>query len=297
MSGHQDRGPLVQAGDRNVHRLSGVAGSIPGIQMLLQGEEEHQCLANDGQHLSGCLHQQDGRDGVPGSKQNKKGVLTVVSGEGHLCLSPASSGQTEQHTSCRIQNNEGQTQLDAVATDIPFYQQEVWPSGSGSIHIEALGSIANFVSWRPDPEAMAIDAFTLRWTGLNAYSNPPWSLVGRVLAQVHQQRADLVLVAPVWKTQPWFLRILDMCVNYPRIIPERHDLIVPTYPLSMPQIIPQLAVWNISGNDTQSNSFQMKLQNSCSHLGGRNPQDHTIDIARSGLASVVQGVPIPFLAL
>ena len=44
--------------------------------------------------------------------------------------------------------------------------------------------LPSFVSWRPDPEAMATDAFTIAWTGLKAYANPPWSLVGRVLAQV-----------------------------------------------------------------------------------------------------------------
>ena len=57
------------------------------------------------------------------------------------------------------------------------------------------------VSWRPDPEAMAMDAFTISWESLKAYANPPWSLVGRVLSQARQQGADLILVAPVWKTQ------------------------------------------------------------------------------------------------
>ena len=65
--------------------------------------------------------------------------------------------------------------------------------------------LSSFVSWRPDPEALlATDAFTVTWTGLKAYANPPWSLVGRVLSQARQQRADLILVAPVWKTQPWY---------------------------------------------------------------------------------------------
>ena len=90
--------------------------------------------------------------------------------------------------------------------------------------------IPTFVSWRPDPEAMATDAFTLDWKGLKAYANPP-----TVLAQVQQQEADLTLVARVWKTQTWYPALLSMCWDFPRIIAKRDDLFQPTHPLSMQQ--------------------------------------------------------------
>lgn len=77
------------------------AGSFFLLFSLIQ-KEEHQCLVKDGQHISSCLRRQDGRAGAPGSEQYKQGVLTVVSGEGQLCSSPAFSGQTELHNRCRI---------------------------------------------------------------------------------------------------------------------------------------------------------------------------------------------------
>ena len=43
--------------------------------------------------------------------------------------------------------------------------------------------LPSFVSWRPDPEAMATDAFTLDWVNMKAYANPPWSVVSRMLTQ------------------------------------------------------------------------------------------------------------------
>ena len=101
-----------------------------------------------------------------------------------------------------------------------------------------------FVNWRPDPEAMATDAFTLDWKAMKAYANPPWSVAGRVLAQVQQQKADLVLVAPVWKTQTWYPALLGMCWDFPRIIAKRCDLFQPTHPRSMPDVLPQRAVWS-----------------------------------------------------
>ena len=47
---------------------------------------------------------------------------------------------------------------------------------------------------------MTTDVFTMNWTELRAYANPPWNLTGRVLVQTCQQQAELVLVAPMWKT-------------------------------------------------------------------------------------------------
>ena len=47
--------------------------------------------------------------------------------------------------------------------------------------------LLNFVSWRPDPMAMATDAFTLNWTEFRAYANPPRKLIGRILAQTRNR--------------------------------------------------------------------------------------------------------------
>ena len=107
--------------------------------------------------------------------------------------------------------------------------------------------LPTFVSWRPDPEAMATDAFTILRTGMKAYANPPWSLVGRVLAQVQQQEANIILIAPVWKSQSWYPALLEMCVDLPRLLPMVDNLIQPTHPQSKPDLLPQLATWSISG--------------------------------------------------
>ena len=62
--------------------------------------------------------------------------------------------------------------------------------------------LPRFFSWRPDPAAEATDAFQKNWKSLSGYTNPPWNLVGRVLAMVENQQAKVVLVAPIWPSQP-----------------------------------------------------------------------------------------------
>ena len=48
------------------------------------------------------------------------------------------------------------------------------------------------------------------WGPLIGFANPPWCLIGRGLSQVMDQKAQVVLVAPVWKGQPWHPVLLNM---------------------------------------------------------------------------------------
>lgn len=51
-----------------------------------------------------------------------------------------------------------------------------------------------FVSWFPDHNAYAVDAFTICWN----------ELILRVLNKVILDKAEGILVIPYWNTQPWF---------------------------------------------------------------------------------------------
>ena len=59
-----------------------------------------------------------------------------------------------------------------------------------------------FFSWRPDLMAEVTDAFIQDWNTVSGYANPPWNLIGRVLSKVEEQGAEVVLVAPIWPSQP-----------------------------------------------------------------------------------------------
>ena len=76
-----------------------------------------------------------------------------------------------------------------------------------------------YFSWRPDPFAEATDAFLQDWTIMKGFANPPWNLVPRVLTKTQAQGADVILIAPVWKTQPWYPLLLSLIVDWPRLLP------------------------------------------------------------------------------
>ena len=53
-----------------------------------------------------------------------------------------------------------------------------------------------FVSWHPEPGALAIDAFSISWSNQKFYAFPPFSLLTRVLAKIRNDVALVLLIAP-----------------------------------------------------------------------------------------------------
>ena len=145
-----------------------------------------------------------------------------------------------------------------------------------------------YFSWRPDPFAEATDAFLQDWTTVKGFANPPWNLVQRVLTKAQNQGAEVILVAPVWKSQPWYPLLLSLLVDWPRLLPKQ-DMVTKSVP-----IMPQLAVWSISGKDSMNKVFQAKLQTSSSIHGGQKQTSPMTHYSGDGIAGVLNGVPIHF---
>ena len=70
-----------------------------------------------------------------------------------------------------------------------------------------------------------MDAFQQDWSTIKDYANPPWCLIGRVLAHVYKQQAQVILIASVWETQPWYPRLLRMLVDIPALLPTSPALL------------------------------------------------------------------------
>ena len=80
--------------------------------------------------------------------------------------------------------------------------------------------LSKYVSYTPDSNVVAINAFSLTWTSFNAYIFPPFSLLGLVLQKIMQDQATVTLVAPVFHTQPWFVMLLQMTCQQPYLLPK-----------------------------------------------------------------------------
>ena len=61
--------------------------------------------------------------------------------------------------------------------------------------------LKRYVSWHPEPEVMAVNAFYLTWNNNYFCMFPPFSLVGRVSAKVNRDKTEEVISVPDWSTQ------------------------------------------------------------------------------------------------
>ena len=102
-----------------------------------------------------------------------------------------------------IQERFGRVQLDLFATE------------------QTLG----YVSYRAEEKAWYVDAFSRPLPrGLLVYANPPFALIGRLLAKVRREKARLILVAPVWPAQPWWPDLLEMTQGEPLELKPRQGV-------------------------------------------------------------------------
>ena len=124
-----------------------------------------------------------------------------------------------------------------------------------------------------------------------AYANPPWCLLGRVLAKFQQHHSvELLLIAPVWPSQPWYPVLVDLLIDFPCLILQCEDMMINIGNGDLPKVTPQLAAWHISNIATLQRRFQNQLQISSWHNGGRNLAVHMTQYPVAGPVSEVANI-------
>lgn len=149
---------------------------------------------------------------------------------------------------------------------------------------------ARFYSYRPDPAALAQDAFLQDWTLDRPYGNPPFNQMGRVLEQAARQRVpELILVSPVWTSAPWWPVLLAMLVDRPRLLPRTNSTYLPGHLGSSVGIGPpswESAAFLLSGDEQRQREFRERLSPSLrGTLLGPRPDQLTTDTGPSSSAT------------
>ena len=60
----------------------------------------------------------------------------------------------------------------------------------------------NYMSWKPDPQASAVDAMSVSWKDIYFYAFPPFNMILKVIQKIELEQSKGVLVVPCWPTQP-----------------------------------------------------------------------------------------------
>ena len=85
--------------------------------------------------------------------------------------------------------------------------------------------LPRYISFMPDAEAIAINAFHHKWEEF-AYIFPPFNLVPRVLKKIKEdQTKAVILVFPRWEGAFWFPQIYKMCLIPPLFLKHKNTLL------------------------------------------------------------------------
>lgn len=87
----------------------------------------------------------------------------------------------------------------------------------------------SYVSWKQDPDALTVDAFTINWRSSRFYAFPPFSLVLKCLRKIINDKATGILVFPYWTGQPWFPLLKKMLISEIIYFKPNRDLLRSNY--------------------------------------------------------------------
>jgi len=91
--------------------------------------------------------------------------------------------------------------------------------------------LETFISFRPDPEASHVNAFTLSWDRFRFYAFPPFSCISRVIQKILREDCLGILIVPNWPNQLWFPILHSVLLTEPLLIPSSMDqLYLPSRP-------------------------------------------------------------------
>lgn len=85
---------------------------------------------------------------------------------------------------------------------------------------------STYVSWHKDPDAIAINAFTISWSQTYFYAFPPFTMILKALRKVITDNAKGIMVVPYWPTQPWYPLFKSLLVSEPLQFKASNNLII-----------------------------------------------------------------------
>ena len=117
----------------------------------------------------------------------------------HIHLSAAHVPGKDNHEADRESRAENDDTEWALSENVFNSIHEIYPKLTVDLFASRINhKLGKYVARRPDPNALAIDAFTMTWTNGLFFIFPPFSLLSRILQKVEEDSSEAVLIAPLW---------------------------------------------------------------------------------------------------
>lgn len=118
-----------------------------------------------------------------------------------------------------------------IEWELAQYAFEEIISKFGTPNIDLFASRINkkcnrYISWHADPDAWAVNAFTVSWSNFYFYAFPPFTMILKTLRKIITDKAKGILIVPLWPTQPWYPLFQSLLITEPITFNANQNLIL-----------------------------------------------------------------------
>ena len=208
------KGSVVRPGKKATHKRPRIEGGLPGPSKLQGPVPEPNSASCNGQLNSGSLHKQTRRNSAEMCALLWK-IMTWCH-HYHITLKARHIPRC-RNVMADLLSRSNQVQSTEWSLHPQVFKQicQKWFAP----HVDLVATPV------PDPNAWAIDALNLNWTGLTAYAYPPTALLHRVIQKIRQCHCLIIVIAPGWPGMPWFWDLLQLSTEIPLQLPVSTTLL------------------------------------------------------------------------
>ena len=176
-------------------------------------------------------------------------------------------------------------------------QQDIYDRIShrmGTCDIDLFASSKNhkhskYVTYLPDIGANAINAFSITWNYKLHYVFPPFSVIGRVLQKMAEDQAELILVAPLFPSQPWFPQMLQHISGPSLVLPKTNQILyLPGTNRQHRLTTMRMGAFHLSGNVSAVRAYQQTLQTLSCDPGDQLRRNNMGRISKDGCSFLIK---------
>ena len=283
----EDRRPVVISRVAAPHQCQGATGSLFSTSDLRGQQEGHTCSPEDRQYDSSVLHKSDGWNPLQEANGNHCSGLELELREEDIPVSRTHSGHPERGCRSGITKERRQLRMEARSSNFSTGNADSGSLSGGSFclqNISSTSSVHELETRSGINSNRCLEPVLDRHKGLCL---PSLFTDRQVPFQSTERVKELILIAPVWPTQPWFAVLLSMLFQRPLLLPKQSSLLTnhndESHPLAH-QL--SLATWPISGVPSIIKEFQAKQQPLFCLHGERPQRQHTPAAGRDGSSGV-----------
>ena len=260
------------------HKQKGIDGNFSQSKVFPKIPGECPCSNNDRQLNKCVLSKPYGRDKISHSFKSGTRHLEMVPTKSYPHFSSTCCRSSEHFRRSTLPLSTVEHRVDAMQENIPTDRGSLWMSSDRSLRLTPKPPTKNilFLDSRPRSCKNRSIHFQLGFqpnlpvSSISSNSQMPFKD-----KEIRKDKCRAILIAPVWKSRPWYPIILGVLMDRPALLPIKKDLLqLPLSNQTHPLLTDRkrnfkLAAWPVAGNPSDSIKFLKGCPKLSLHHGGR----------------------------